>query len=71
MKGSNKPLFVESLPGNERKKLCWRHFEPSGESHHVIKFDVGLGSLDPADVVPVNGTQLGELLLREPLLRPQ
>jgi hypothetical protein len=71
MKGSNKPLFVEHLPWNQRKKLFWTHLRPVGEPYHVVKYDVGLGSLDPADVIPVNGTQLGELLLGEPLQRAE
>jgi hypothetical protein len=55
----------EGLSGYQFKEPVGSHFKAGGKLDDGIKLDVRFGPLDATDVIPVYGTQLRKLLLRE------
>lgn len=56
----------EGLSRDQSKEPVGSHLEAGGKLDDRIKLDVRFSPLDAPDVIPVDGTQLRKLLLREP-----
>ena len=63
----------------DRSRSTWRHLQPThqptsvgvegmGDAEDVVEAEVALAAFDLADVRPVQGGALGQLLLRQPQL---
>jgi hypothetical protein len=57
--------------GDQLEQLFRFYFEPAGDFHDSIKFDICLPTLHTADEIAVNGTHPRKRLLREPPFNPQ